>query len=157
MVTNLVENAVRHGEGTVWVTLVPLGPGALGDQPGVRIIVDDEGEGIPDEMRLRVFTKFWKGGKRGGSGLGLYIVGGLTKVHGGTVTIDDSPAGGARIQVAWPSALPDLRTLDQRLTGPDRPHLHRTFTSPTRILRCRAPTLDDMETADGSWWSRTSR
>ena len=47
VVTNLVENAVRHGEGTVRVTLVPLGPGELGDQPGVRITVDDEGEGIP--------------------------------------------------------------------------------------------------------------
>jgi signal transduction histidine kinase len=55
-----------------------------------------------------VFTKFWKGGKRGGSGLGLYIVGGLTKVHGGTVTIDDAPGGGARIQISWPSSLPDL-------------------------------------------------
>ncbi len=108
VVTNLVENAVRHGEGTVRVTLAPLGPGELGDQPGVRITVDDEGEGIPAEMRLRVFTKFWKGGKRGGSGLGLYLVNGLTKVHGGTVTIDDVPGGGARIQVAWPAALPDV-------------------------------------------------
>jgi signal transduction histidine kinase len=108
VVTNLVENAVRHGEGTVHVTVVPLGPGELGDQPGVRITVDDEGEGIPAEMRRRVFTKFWKGGKRGGSGLGLYIVGGLTKVHGGTVSIGDAPGGGARISVAWPSALPDL-------------------------------------------------
>jgi signal transduction histidine kinase len=108
VVTNLVENAVRHGEGTVHVTLVALGPGELGDQPGVRITVDDEGAGIPVEMRRRVFTKFWKGGQRGGSGLGLYIVGGLTKVHGGTVTIDDAPGGGARIVVAWPSAVPDL-------------------------------------------------
>jgi signal transduction histidine kinase len=108
VVTNLVENAVRHGEGTVQVTIVPLGPGELGDQPGVRITVDDEGEGIPVELRRRVFTKFWKGGKRGGSGLGLYIVGGLTKVHGGTVTIGDRPGGGARIEVAWPSAFPDL-------------------------------------------------
>jgi signal transduction histidine kinase len=108
VVTNLVENAVRHGEGRVHVRLAPLGPGELGDQPGVRITVDDQGEGIPVDMRRRVFTKFWKGGKRGGSGLGLYIVGGLTKVHGGTVTIDDAPGGGARISVAWPSAVPDL-------------------------------------------------
>jgi signal transduction histidine kinase len=107
VVTNLVENAVRHGEGTVRVSLTPLGPGDLGDQPGVRIVVDDEGEGIPAEMRRRVFTKFWKGGKRGGSGLGLYIVGGLTKAHGGTVAIDDAPGGGARISVAWPSSHPD--------------------------------------------------
>jgi signal transduction histidine kinase len=105
VVTNLVENAVRHGEGTVRVALAPLGPV---DQPGVRITVDDEGEGIAAEMRRRVFTKFWKGGKRGGSGLGLYIVGGLTKVHGGTVTISDAPGGGARITVTWPSALPDV-------------------------------------------------
>jgi signal transduction histidine kinase len=108
VVTNLVENAVRHGEGTVNVTLAPLDPGELGDQPGVRITVDDEGEGIPVDMRRRVFTKFWKGGKRGGSGLGLYIVVGLSKAHGGTVTIADAPDGGARIQVAWPSAVPDL-------------------------------------------------
>jgi signal transduction histidine kinase len=108
VVTNLVENAVRHGEGTVRVKLEPLVAGELTDQSGVRITVDDEGEGIPVEMRRRVFTKFWKGGKRGGSGLGLYIVGGLTKVHGGTVTIGDAPGGGARITVAWPSGLPDL-------------------------------------------------
>jgi signal transduction histidine kinase len=107
VVTNLVENAVRHGEGTVHVTVTPLGPGDLGDQPGVRIVVDDEGEGIPAEMRRRVFTKFWKGGKRGGSGLGLYIVGGLTKAHGGTVNIAEAPGGGARISVAWPSAHPE--------------------------------------------------
>src|SRR4051812_12803868 len=40
VVTNLVENAVRHGEGAVRVTLAPLGPGELGDQSGVRIVVD---------------------------------------------------------------------------------------------------------------------
>ena len=49
------------------------------------VTVDDEGEGIPAELRRRVFTKFWKGGVRGGSGLGLYIVNGLTRAHGGTV------------------------------------------------------------------------
>src|SRR3954452_11515982 len=106
VVTNLVENAVRHGEGVVHVALEPLAPGELGDQRGVRVIVDDQGEGIPAEMRRRVFTKFWKGGARGGSGLGLYLVNGLTKVHGGTVVIGDAPGGGARIMVTWPSAVP---------------------------------------------------
>lgn len=104
VVTNLVENAVRHGEGTVRVALEPL----EGSAPGVRITVDDEGEGIPDELHRRVFTKFWKGGARGGSGLGLYLVGGLTKAHDGTVTITGSPSGGARIVVTWPSSEPDL-------------------------------------------------
>jgi signal transduction histidine kinase len=68
----------------------------------VRITVDDEGEGIPPEMRARVFTKFWKEGKSGGSGLGMYIVNGLVRAHGGTVTIDSAPGGGARVIVTWP-------------------------------------------------------
>lgn len=106
VVTNLVENAVRHGSGTVRVSLQPLGPDA--DPPGVRLVVEDEGVGIPADMRRRVFTKFWTSGARGGSGLGLYLVNGLTRAHGGTVTIGDADGGGARICVDWPgSTTPD--------------------------------------------------
>ncbi len=98
VVTNLVENAVRHGEGRVSVTLCPT------DQAweGVRVVVDDEGRGIPMELRRRVFTKFWTTGE-GGSGLGMYVVGGLTRAHGAEVTITDAPGGGARLVVDWPS------------------------------------------------------
>ena len=98
VVTNLVENAVRHGEGQVNVSLA-----SLPSLPGVRITVDDEGEGIPVELRRRVFTKFWTTGDSGGSGLGMYIVGGLARAHGGSVSIDDAPSGGARVVVEWPS------------------------------------------------------
>jgi signal transduction histidine kinase len=103
VVTNLVENGVRHGEGRVHVTVSGMDGSSDGTDGGVRIVVDDEGAGIPPELRRRVFTKFWKGGARGGSGLGLYIVNGLVRAHGGTVTIDDAPAGGARITITWPS------------------------------------------------------
>jgi signal transduction histidine kinase len=96
VVTNLVENGVRHGDGVVRVSLAAA-------EGGVRLVVDDEGQGIPHDLRKRVFTKFWKSGARGGSGLGLYLVGGLAKAHGGTVTIADAPGGGARIVVDWPS------------------------------------------------------
>jgi signal transduction histidine kinase len=102
---NLVENGVRHGEGTVSVRVRAVE--ASDDTPfaeGVVVLVDDEGEGIASDLRRQVFTKFWKGGARGGSGLGLYIVGGLTKAHGGTVAIEDAPGGGARIMVTWPAA-----------------------------------------------------
>ncbi|MGO4257524.1 sensor histidine kinase [Marmoricola sp. RAF53] len=95
VVTNLVENAVRHGEGVVTVVTEP---GPL----GVRITVDDEGEGIPEELRARVFTKFWKHGVRGGSGLGMYIVNGLVRVHGGELALLDAPGGGARVVLDWP-------------------------------------------------------
>jgi PAS domain S-box-containing protein len=102
VVTNLVENAVRHGEGLVHVNVEPI-PSAQGELDDVRLEVTDEGEGIPLDLRRRVFTKFWTGGARGGSGLGLYIVNGLVRAHGGTVTIDDAPGGGARVSTTWPS------------------------------------------------------
>ncbi|GAA2122021.1 ATP-binding protein [Nocardioides bigeumensis] len=101
VVTNLIENAVRHGEGTVTVTLRSTEQGT--DIKGVALVVDDQGRGIPPEIRRRVFTKFWTHGSRGGSGLGMYIVNGLTRAHHGRVVIEDSPDGGARIIVRWPS------------------------------------------------------
>ena len=100
VVTNLVENAVRHGDGKVTLTLRPLPSDA--EFSGVRLIVDDEGQGIAPAIRRRVFTKFWKHGARGGSGLGMYLVNGLIRAHGGTLAIDDAPGGGARIVIAWP-------------------------------------------------------
>lgn len=102
VVTNLVENAVRHGSGEVRITL-----GAQdheGEHAGIHLVVEDEGEGISEEMRHRVFTKFWTSGARGGSGLGLYLVHGLTRAHGGLVTIGDAEGGGARVCLDWPAA-----------------------------------------------------
>ena len=76
VLANLLENAVRHGSGTVTIVVEPAGDGAA-------VTVTDEGEGIPDEQRDRVFTRFWRSGRRGGTGLGLYIVRGLVEAHGG--------------------------------------------------------------------------
>jgi signal transduction histidine kinase len=96
VLTNLLENAIRHGSPPVQVTA-----SVEGDL--VTVQVDDHGDGIPPEIRLRAFTKFWTTGQRGGSGLGLYLVNGLVRAHGGTVTIDDAPGGGARIVTTWPA------------------------------------------------------
>jgi signal transduction histidine kinase len=104
VVTNLVDNAIRHGEGQVTLTATPSTDPSSG---GVLLHVDDEGEGISPDIRSRVFTKFWKHGARGGSGLGMYIIHGLVGAHGGSVEIDDAPSGGARVSVLWPEQ--DLR------------------------------------------------
>lgn len=101
VVTNLVENAIRHGEGTVRVDLAAAPEDAAG--PGAVLVVSDEGEGIPEDLRRRVLTKFWTSGAAGGSGLGMYIAHGLTRAHGGHLVIDDRPGGGARITVDWPA------------------------------------------------------
>lgn len=111
VLTNLVENAVRHGEGTirVAVTAAPAGD-AAGDQRFVRLVVSDEGDGIDEALRRRVLTKFWTSGKASGTGLGMYLAHGLTKAHGGDLTIGDRPGGGAEIVVRWPAVL-DPETL----------------------------------------------
>lgn len=104
VVTNLVENAVRHGAGTVRVVLEEAGQDGRG--VGVRLVVEDEGDGIAPDLRRRVFTKFWRGGGSGGSGLGLYLVYGLVDAHGGTVSIEEATTGGARLVVTLPTDPP---------------------------------------------------
>ncbi|NPC99076.1 ATP-binding protein [Nocardioides sp. zg-DK7169] len=105
VLTNLVENGVHHGSGLVRVVLAaqPGEPG--GGVPGVVMSIEDDGDGIPAELRSRAFTKFWRNGPSGGSGLGLYIVHGLVRAHGGTVEIGDAEGGGARVVVTWPGPL----------------------------------------------------
>ncbi len=102
IVGNLVENAVRHGAGRVTVRLDPL----PGPARGALLTVSDEGAGIAPEMVGRVFTKFWRGGqRRGGTGLGLYIVKGLVEAHGGTILAASSPSGGAEFRVVLPAGV----------------------------------------------------
>ncbi|MDG4860365.1 ATP-binding protein [Streptomyces sp. T-3] len=110
VLSNLLENAVRHGEGTVTIEVAPASPD---DQPrgphqaeGTAVTVSDEGPGIPEESMGRVFTRFWRGSKRGGTGLGLYIVKGIVEVHGGTITVGRGPAGGAEFRFTLPVAAP---------------------------------------------------
>ena len=103
---NLVENAVRHGSGLVTVQVLP----APEDPTGVEVTVTDEGEGIPEEQMGRVFTRFWRGGRRGGTGLGLYIVRGLVEAHGGGIEVRRAPSGGALFRFTLPGSVPDFRT-----------------------------------------------
>ena len=97
---NLVENAVRHGAGIVTIVVEPArmdGEAALpaavgfGAPDAVSVSVRDQGEGISPEVAPRVFRRFWRGKRRGGTGLGLYIVKGLVEAHGGTIGVRRAP------------------------------------------------------------------
>jgi PAS domain S-box-containing protein len=109
---NLVENAVRHGAGIVTVVVEParmddeaaLSPAAgLGVPDAATVSVRDQGEGISPEVAPRVFRRFWRGKRRGGTGLGLYIVKGLVEAHGGTIGVRRAPGGGAEFRFIVPA------------------------------------------------------
>ena len=110
---NLVENAVRHGAGIVTIVVEPAhldGRGAtdvsvreLGAPDAAAVSVRDQGEGIAPDAAPRVFRQFWRGKRRGGTGLGLYIVKGLVEALGGTIGVRCAPGGGAEFRFIVPA------------------------------------------------------
>jgi signal transduction histidine kinase len=101
---NLMENAVRHGAGKVSLSVVPIGSGA---DEAIAVTVSDEGEGITPEHYPLVFTRFWHGTRRGGTGLGLYVVRGLVEAHGGKISVGRAKAGGAEFRFTLPAGAPE--------------------------------------------------
>jgi signal transduction histidine kinase len=99
VVGNIIENALRHGAGTVTVTLMP-------EADGVRVVVTDQGEGISAEALPRIFTKFWRDARRGGTGLGLFIAKGIVEAHGGVIEAGQANGGGASIGFVLPVGAP---------------------------------------------------
>ena len=100
VIRNVGENAARHASSRVDITLVER-------RNGVVLTIDDDGPGIPESERVRVLHRFVRldearSRDEGGSGLGLSIVDEVVRAHGGSVLIEESPLGGARIQIALP-------------------------------------------------------
>ena len=106
---NLVENAVRHGAGIVTIVVEPAHlDGEEGELDAVAVSVRDQGEGISPDVAPRVFRQFWRGKRRGGTGLGLYIVKGLVEAHGGTIGVCRAPGGGAEFRFIMPAGTPTV-------------------------------------------------
>jgi signal transduction histidine kinase len=103
IVENLLINVVRHTPGgtTAWVKVRSFEDGAL-------IVVEDDGPGVPEEMREAVFEPFRQGPTHSphapGTGIGLTLVQQFTKLHGGRVWVEDRPGGGASFKVYLPDA-----------------------------------------------------
>jgi signal transduction histidine kinase len=101
LVRNLLDNACAHARSRVAVDVTA--------QAGeVRLVVDDDGAGVPPEERDRVFERFTRldegrGRDGGGAGLGLAMVRAIAERHGGTVEVGDAPIGGARFVVRLPA------------------------------------------------------
>ena len=102
VVRNLGDNAVRHAR-----SAIALSVGAADGQ--VVLTVDDDGAGIAETERARVFERFVRldedrSRDGGGAGLGLAIVAELAARHGGSVAVSVAPLGGARVEVRLPRA-----------------------------------------------------
>lgn len=102
LVQNLVDNAVRHADEVVALTV-------RDDRGAVELVVEDDGPGIPEVDRQRVFDRFVRldearARDAGGSGLGLAIVREIVAAHHGTVDVTTSALGGARFVVRVPTA-----------------------------------------------------
>ena len=105
ILANLIENAVRHGAGTVTTVVEPT---IVAGAPGVAVAVRDQGPGIAPEVAPRVFARFWRAKRRGGAGLGLFIVKGLVEAHGGEIIVQQAPGGGAEFRFTVPAGTPEF-------------------------------------------------
>lgn len=103
-VLNLLDNAVKYGPPGQSIT---VGVSRVAD--AVRVWVEDMGPGITEKERHRIWEPFYRlhrdaNSAVAGSGIGLAVVRGLIRQHGGSVWVEDAVAGGARFVVELPGA-----------------------------------------------------
>ncbi|HMI57026.1 MAG TPA: ATP-binding protein [Gemmatimonadaceae bacterium] len=102
VLTNVLDNALKFGFATQTVLVSATREGTL-----VRIVVEDEGPGIPEALRDRVWTRYFRANgdsDAGGAGIGLSIVRDIVVSAGGRVRAEDGARGGARIVLDLPAA-----------------------------------------------------
>ncbi len=101
IVSNLVSNALRHGAAPVQLTA------SLGEADGeLQLVVEDAGDGVPEDVRARVFEEFSRSARSvgmPGSGLGLAIARSYAHAHGGELVLDQNGTGGARFRLVLPT------------------------------------------------------
>ncbi|MFC2967968.1 ATP-binding protein [Acidimangrovimonas pyrenivorans] len=110
---NLIENALRYGRRARIATAV--------DKTEVRIVVDDDGPGIPEDSLDRVFDPFVRlEGSRsretGGTGLGLSIARTIVHAHGGEVTLSNRPEGGLRAEIRLPVVSGQMQQAQEKVS-----------------------------------------
>jgi signal transduction histidine kinase len=105
IVSNLVVNALRHGAPPVVVAAA-----AANDGNGLELVVEDAGEGVPDDLRPRIFDQFARGARvmgTPGSGLGLAIARSYAHALGGELVLEENSGGGARFCLVLPAQRDD--------------------------------------------------
>jgi signal transduction histidine kinase len=96
---NLLDNALAAGAKNLWV-----GVGVVDGDGRIRVVVEDDGGGVPPPLRERLFDPFVSG--RGSSGLGLYVSRRIVEEHAGILLYEARTEGGSRFAVELPAAPP---------------------------------------------------
>lgn len=100
MIENLLANAAHHtGKGScVWVRV-------WSDDAGATVAVEDDGPGVPDDLKEQIFEPFRRGPNptQPGSGIGLSLVARFAELHGGRAWVEDREGGGSSFRVFFPA------------------------------------------------------
>ena len=109
VLTNLIGNALKHGRagGVIRVSSRAIEAVAAVDRRFVEVVVSDDGPGIAEQDRERIFEPYVRAGdgsRAGGLGLGLAICKRIVEAHGGTILMTDAPGGGSRFSFTLPAA-----------------------------------------------------
>lgn len=102
ILTNLVENAVKFSDDNTTIVI-----DAASNGKEMTVSVSDQGSGIPPELHVKIFERFFQGngrktGRRKGTGLGLAICRGIVEAHGGKIWVESQPNQGARFNFTLP-------------------------------------------------------
>ncbi|MFK4730881.1 ATP-binding protein [Agromyces mediolanus] len=117
VITNLMGNAMRFTADDSPIE-IRVSLDAASERAMLEVV--DHGEGIPPQIREKIFQRFWRADtsrarETGGTGLGLAIVSSIVAAHNGTVDVVETPGGGATFRVSLPLA--DSASAPQRVTG----------------------------------------
>jgi len=91
--SNIIENSVQHSNGSKIHVRVEE------DEEDFVCIIEDDGKGIFDEEKEKIFEKGYTENESGGTGLGMFLVGSLVDIYGGEIEVKDSDLGGARFDI----------------------------------------------------------
>jgi signal transduction histidine kinase len=86
-----------------------MGAGLSDDPSYVEVMVGDNGEGMPEEVKNRIFTPFFSTKDKMGTGMGLAVVSRIVKSHEGRISVESKPKKGTVFRVTLPISGPSLR------------------------------------------------
>jgi two-component system sensor histidine kinase MtrB len=127
VMANLVENASLYAGGVTRVTVGRHPVDVAVPARTIRVVVEDQGPGVPPSDRAHLFERFYRGGRAGrresseGTGLGLSLVSEHVRLHGGAIWIEDAPVRGSQFVIELPLVPDDPSGVLHESEPPMRP------------------------------------